>query len=204
MDALERVRGTFWLCLCHPFLKVAQLNEKSTLHSWWFLVRGKVRKYEWVPGFPSYMGHCQRGPPRSHPNQIIELWAVQLREGEQLRDHPFESIKGTQILHQLPWKAHPWAAQMPCPQIPLTGPWACSVLHTSPTHPPMLWQFLVCAPGDGENEIWQTASEHTQRASLNLHVREGLQIWAFSIALEKAKGRLSALVWWVARLREGI
>lgn len=43
LDALERVRRTIWLYLCHPSPKVTQLSTNWELTGLWFLAWGKVR-----------------------------------------------------------------------------------------------------------------------------------------------------------------
>lgn len=62
------------LCSHHLVHKAAELGAKRDLLGPWFFPWGKIRAYEWVPGFPSCMGMLPSRPTSLSPHP--EHWDV--------------------------------------------------------------------------------------------------------------------------------
>ena len=168
----------------------------------WFLPQGKVRVCEWVPGFLSCAGLCQRGPFLSCPIQSTELWAVWLRGNEWLGEHQpglwMEHIKRNWILLtalRTP-SGSPLMSNWRCitsgfPQLALRHP---SAPHASPTETTTSWLApFACYWG-----YWEWTFPGSQRACSDSQLDsmwfwKSTQTWAFSTTLGKVKEKLSAL-----------
>lgn len=98
---LKRIRGPISLYLCHPSPIVTQLSAKRDLVDLWFYLQGKVRECEWVLGFPSWVGQCQRDQLFSHSIQknpgVLQGTArrtvEQALDGQQRNANPTSCVK---------------------------------------------------------------------------------------------------------------
>lgn len=158
-DALKRIRGTVSFHPHHPSPKVAQLIAKRGLLSLWLLPQGKLRASEWVPSFPSYVGHHKRDPfflisPRilRYAARVGSVWEkISQASLKALKSHISYSPCCT--LHQ---EACQWAIGNISPTDPPAGPQVDQVhgklMHTPPHHPvasslstsPMATKMSLC------------------------------------------------------------
>lgn len=120
--------------------------------------------------------------------QSTESWAASLRDGKQLGEQQLglqmhqRNMDSTKLHHGLHQEAHPIAAGMPYPWIPPTGTWAPTAHCVPHSHIPTLWPAPYTAPESSKGELWQTVSEHVQKAGQNLWARKKPQTWAFNTA----------------------
>lgn len=107
----------------------------------WFLLWGKMMACEWVPGFPSLVGPCQRGPFPSCHIQSTESWAAWLSNMTDWRNCSWDSEQNI-CRGQGSFWAHQDSTRRPvyeppvmsCPQIPPPGPLAPTAFHVPHPH----------------------------------------------------------------------
>lgn len=82
LGSIEECKRTSLLYPHYPSPRWHSSVPSKTFFTHDFFCLGQ-RECEWVPAFPSYMGHCQRRLFLSHTIQHTESWAVQLGGGEE-------------------------------------------------------------------------------------------------------------------------